>query len=364
MRVAILGTGNVGLACAADLTLVGHEIRLWGRERTELVGVLANAAVASGPGLIHLESAERHGDAHIAMVTLDIAAAVEGAEVIFVTDPAYTHDDITRAFAPHVRDGQMVAYLPANLSTPSAQRILEAAGVPGILLVEMAAPPYGTRRGLKGEAVIALRTICNLAAALPASRTNDAVAILQRIYPEIAAGSDILDVALVNPTSVIHPALVITNAGAIEHFGTNYDIHAQGTTAATLRLIYAVDAERIAVREALGYGEPHFSLQTYYDATRPGLRFFSGAGSKAVAASGLWRDPITMEHRYLREDVSYGLSLVSDLGRLVGVPTPMVDALIQIASILRGTDLRRRDRSTSALGLTGVSPESLRVRLR
>ena len=53
------------------------------------------------------------------------------------------------------------------------------------------------------------------------------------------------------------------NAGPIEHFG-RWDIHKEGTQPAIRRVTDQLDAERIAVREALGYAAPHFPLANHY----------------------------------------------------------------------------------------------------
>ena len=49
------------------------------------------------------------------------------------------------------------------------------------------------------------------------------------------------------------------NAGPIEHF-ERWDIHKEGTQPSIRRTTDALDAERIAIREALGYRAPHFPL--------------------------------------------------------------------------------------------------------
>ena len=51
----------------------------------------------------------------------------------------------------------------------------------------------------------------------------------------------------------------------LEHF-ERWDIHKEGTQPAMRRVTDALDAERIAVREALGYGAPHFPLADHYAA--------------------------------------------------------------------------------------------------
>ena len=43
------------------------------------------------------------------------------------------------------------------------------------------------------------------------------------------------------------------------------------------------------------------------------------------------------------------------LGRLVGVPTPLTTAVIELAQALLGRDLRARARTPNSLGLGGLS---------
>src|SRR5207248_7822795 len=74
---------------------------------------------------------------------------------------------------------------------------------------------------------------------------------------------DALSGALMNAGPIIHPPLIVMNAGPIEHF-ERWDIHKEGTQAAIRRVTDTLDAERIAVREALGYGGPHFPLAHHY----------------------------------------------------------------------------------------------------
>ncbi|MFC1821617.1 NAD/NADP octopine/nopaline dehydrogenase family protein, partial [Thermodesulfobacteriota bacterium] len=175
---------------------------------------------------------------------------------------------------------------------------------------------------------------------------------------------DVLDAAILNPNPVIHPALIVTNAAPIEHYGEDYNIHQQGTTPATLRLIYAVDDERIAVRKALGYDEPHFRQDTYYDPALAGQGLFGNAAQDLVLESGLWQERISLEHRYLDEDVPYGLRLITDIGRVAGVPTPATDAVIHIASILRQSKLSSPDRNLALIGIEGLDSVAVRAKLK
>ena len=77
----------------------------------------------------------------------------------------------------------------------------------------------------------------------------------------------------------------------------------------------------------------------------------------------VWREPLGFEHRYLVEDVGFGLVLWSSLGRELGLPTPLSDAFVDLASTVLGRDLRESGRSLERLGLAGLDAAGLRARL-
>ncbi len=88
--------------------------------------------------------------------------------------------------------------------------------------------------------------------------------MIGRAFPGVIEPcGDALSGALMNAGPVIHPPLIVMNAGPIEHF-ERWDIHKEGTQPAIRRVTDALDAERIAVREGLGYGSPHFPLAHHY----------------------------------------------------------------------------------------------------
>ena len=64
-----------------------------------------------------------------------------------------------------------------------------------------------------------------------------------------------------------------------------------------------------------------------------------------------------LDNRYLTEDVGFGMVFLSDLGRQIGVPTPVMDAIIEIASVVMARDFRGEARRTMAgAGLSDRAP--------
>ena len=83
--------------------------------------------------------------------------------------------------------------------------------------------------------------------------------MIGRAFPGVIEPcGDALSGALMNAGPIIHPPLIVMNAGPIEHF-ERWDIHKEGTQASIRRVTDALDAERIAVREAFRLWRAAFS---------------------------------------------------------------------------------------------------------
>ena len=71
------------------------------------------------------------------------------------------------------------------------------------------------------------------------------------------------------------------------------------------------------------------------------------------------KSPPSLDHRYVHEDVGFGLVPFAALGAVAGVPTPTIDAMIQLASLAVGIDYRRDGLTLERLGLAGKSASEL-----
>jgi opine dehydrogenase len=356
MNVAVLGAGNGGFATAADLALAGHRVRLWSRSASAL-GPLA------GDPTLTLVAEGRQGSARLERATTEIADAVAGAEVVIAPLPATSHADLAKHLAPHVNDQQIILLTPGTLGSYAMARDLARAGVARpYAIAETGTLPYLARKTGPATVSAPVRAANLPLGVFPASRSEPTVARIAELFPAVRPCADALDVALTNAGPVIHPPLVLLNAGSID--GGRFDVHASGTTPSVRRLIDAVDAERVAMREGWGYPAPHYELATYYDEARAAAGLY-GAGAKAkLVASGLWSEVLTFEHRYVTEDVVLGLSLLESAGRAAGIDTPAASGLLMIFRVLLGQALPGRGRALEHLALGDYSRREIRGFLR
>ena len=192
----------------------------------------------------------------------------------------------------------------------------------------------------------------------PAADSDRARAVIAEAYPAVEPAHDLLAGALLNAGPVIHPPLIIMNAGPLQHF-EHWDIHNEGTQTTIRNVTDALDAERVAVREAFGYGAPHYPLADHYASEGDEWMYGRGAHDK-LTDSGDWREDIDLfQHRYMLEDTRLGLSFLVSAGRYAGVATPVAAGLLAIASAMIGRDLYSEGRTFESLGLADQPRQSL-----
>ncbi len=341
MRIAVLGGGNGSHAAAADLSDQGHEVRFWRRDAAQLGPLLAM------PRLAMKDIAGRR-EVDIALITADIGAAVRGAELILIPTPAFAQEAIARSLAPHLADGQVIFLPPGTFgSVAMMQALRRAGGTADVALAETGTLPWLTRMHGPREVAITMRAVRLPTGVFPAEKSAQAFAVLRAAFPAVEPIEDALAGALMNAGPIIHPPLILMNAGPLEHF-EKWDIHNEGTQPSIRRVTNALDGERIAIRLALGYGGEHFPLRDHYESDR----WMYGDAHKRLTDSGDWREQIVLtEHRYMTEDIHYGLAFLVSVAQWAGVPTPLASGLLALASAVCGRDLRAGPRTLEAMGL-------------
>ena len=84
------------------------------------------------------------------------------------------------------------------------------------------------------------------------------------------------------------------------------------------------------------------------------------ASHEKLTDSGDWREDIDLKsHRYMLEDTRLGLSLLVSVGKWAGVPTPVAQGLLSIASPVAERDLYTEGRTLENLGLADLSREEM-----
>lgn len=347
MKIAVLGAGNGGRAAAADLTLAGHSVRLYQLPefKHEIEEILKTRE-------IKIAGVSRQGTARIDIVTTCAQEALSGAEVVLVIVPALAQEAYLKSCSPYLEDGQIVILIPGGFGSWIFYSKLRQMGK-NIILGETSTLPYGTRIMPDGTVMVFIRSVNLPTAGIPSKNTPLVVETLKKFYPEATPAKNILDVALNNTNPCVHPVPTVLNAGRIESTDDFY-LYRDGMTDSVWKVMVALDRERIEVRKAFGLEEPHFPL-------KPDTRnVFEGQfGPKAIEAGKQMRGPLYLKHRYITEDVPFGLVFYASMGAVAGVETPICNAIINIASHLNSTDYWTTGRNLKSLGMEGLTAQEI-----
>jgi opine dehydrogenase len=120
-----------------------------------------------------------------------------------------------------------------------------------------------------------------------------------------------------------------------------------------VRVIEAVDRERLALGAALGFALTPVAEAFHRAGFGPaGDLWATINGSRMLTAL---RAPGQVETRWLTEDIPYGLAAWARLGDALGVSTPTMDALVTLASATLERDFAAETRGPEALGLEAVA---------
>jgi opine dehydrogenase len=355
MRVAVLGAGNGGLASAFDFAQHGHEVSLYATPEFGSNVVAVNAAggiTASG---------DVQGFAPIRYAGHDAAEAMAGAELVVLVGPAYSTEPLATEAGRHLADGMAVLICPGSCAGAIAFK--RAAGLElddtRCVVGETSTLPYAVRVTEPGMVNVFLKLTTGVyLAGLPRAGTDRLYDLVKDVWPAVEKAESVFQTTLQNGNPVIHPAVTLLNAGLLERTGGDFLFYEDGVTEGVGRLIEAVDEERQAIAAALGVtilSDPALGVrQGYMREENYSTGYSAAPGFLGIGAQ------TQLDHRYLTEDVGYSLVFLTDLAARLGVPTPVMDALITTASVVLARDFRgEAKRTLSTLGLDGMSRERL-----
>ena len=353
-RFTVVGAGHGGKAMAAHLSLKGFEVNLYNRTPEHI-------AVIKARGGIELESYDGgpHGFGELNIVTSEIEAAIEAADVVMVVVPSSAHANIARSAAPFLRDGQIVVLHPGRTcgALEFAKVVRDTGSKADVTISEAETFIYASRSDGPAQARIFRIKDAVPLAALPSNRTDQVLKAIIPAYPQYIDGTNVLHTGLNNMGAIFHPALTLLNAGWIESTHGDFQFYIDGVTPSVARLLEVLDRERVTVASALG-----IRAQTAMDWLKMAYTTSGDDLHEAIHNQpGYYgiKAPSTLNHRYIFEDVPMSLVPIASLAQRYGVSVRGMESIIRMACIIHRTDYWRRGRTLRKLGLDRLSVTEL-----
>ncbi len=352
MKVTVLGAGHGGQAITADLTLGGHKVRL-----AAVPEHGTNIKLLNAFGGIFLEGVSANGVepgfAKPEMITTDVAAAIKGAQVVLVVVPAFAQEVYMKLLIEHGEKGQIIVFNPGKFGTLAFAKLLHDAGKrEDFLIGETSSLIYAAKtKGLGHVNIKAVKSELPFSA-LPASLTGQALWTLTDLYPQFSPAYNVLQTSVDAPGLIIHPISTLMNMSRIEQIGpyrnSHYDI-----TPSVARIMDAVDKERMSIASILCYETYSFieTMQIMYKVKAENVY----DTMYQISAHNVQMAPENLKHRYITEDIPYGLVTLASLGKMLNIPTPGIEAIVNIASMANGEDYWKSGRTMDKMGLSDKS---------
>lgn len=324
MRLAILGAGAIGPACAALVVSRGHEAMIWSPSGAGTRGL---GGILRAEGLLE-------GEFPVAVApTLDEAFA--GADVVLLTVPAYALPGLLPRIAAAIPKTLPLLISPAASLAPLAFAHLRGPGAP---VGAMATTPVTGRRLAPDRVrVAAIRAEAEMGA-VPGLAAPGLAALAEALFgnrwPIVP---DALAAAFINTNPIAHAALALANVTRIEQREAwgQYGL----MTPAVCRLMDALGAERDALAARFGHRPP--SMVEAFHRTNGVPRGPLHEMALAIERGrGFVAGPTDMATRYVTEDVPYGLAFYLAIAAGMGQPMPVTEATVTALEVLWGQGLR------------------------
>jgi len=353
-KIAVLGGGNGAHTMAADLTLKGYEVNMC--EAPEFKEGIKTTLERQAIDLIDAW-VERH-TVKLNLVTTDFEEALKGVSYIMMNVPALGAKDFFNSIMPYLKDGQTIIKWSGNFSALLFASMLKEKGIKkDITLAEAHTLPWGCRLAGPGTAQIMVWVIRLLLATLPAKNIDRIIEDVKKMYP-VVAGDNVLATSLNNLNPIVHPVGTVMNAGWIDSIGKDFYFYRDGNTLSISRGIKAVFEEVSKVAGAIGVRMIEYPEEDFWKKSAIMSSHVRASFDKEGAVAKI-SGPESVKSRYITEDLPYGLVPIRKLAHQFDVATPLIDAVIEFASVINQTDYMEEGLSLEELGIAGLGRDEL-----
>lgn len=348
MKVAIVGAGNTGCALAADYAGRGHEVTLI--KTSHVLHDDNFQYLCENRGHMILNEFGEKKESFIAHVTREIEA-VKGNAVIFLTTQTGYHRNVLEKVVPLLEKGQILVMIPGYLSTAYAIGV----GIPeGVVIAEGESSFIDGRIIKPGLFKVGFRNVRNPIGVFPAEKKEYAADILNQLGTPFVYVDSVIEAALHNPNMIVHTVGAVMSIPRIEATGGNYCMYHEVFTPSTWKILEALDREKMNILSHLGLEPLSYVEMCKYrnslDEKRDAKKVFFDYAGMPERAKG----PLTVNSRYITEDVPEGLVLMESLAEVLEIPVPICTSFIEMASAALDTDFREKGRRLSRLGEENV----------
>ena len=344
--ISVLGAGGGGHAFAVFAKSKGFKVKLWNRTKSVIDGIKKNRGITATGSL--------EGHFQIDLATTSIKDVINESQLLMIVTTADAHKEIAEKIAPYLNQNQIIVLNPgrtggalevSNVITsndgPDKPRVVEAQSM--LFVSRCEAPGNVIISGIKKKLSVS---------AFPSTLNDEALLVLKDLHHSFCEADTVLNTSFDNIGAIFHPAPLLLNVARCENPQIAYRHYIDGVSPSVAFFLEEMDKERINVAKA-------FSVNA-----TPLKKWLNLAyGSKGKNLYELIQNtkeyqnlnaPSSLNVRYIFEEVPTGLVPISNLGEAIGVSTPNINTIINLANSLMKTDYRVSGRTLESMGIDKI----------
>lgn len=326
MKFTIIGGGKTGKAVAAYLTSKGAECLIKTRN-AEKAAIFNRDGITAEGGI--------NGNFKV-KATTDMQEATDFADTILVMTVANAHRDVADQMAPCLKQNQRILIFNSNWGALEFKQVFgDSIKLKNLIVAETGAQLFVASAKEVGHVNMSIKAKVSVSAINPED-TQPLLDGIKEYFPQFEKGKSIIETTMSTTNPVIHVPITLLNGARIEN-AQPFLFYGEGASRAAVDLIVNIDKERIAVAKALGceIDDVLTGINSFWEKKHDNLFDALTKNETYLRAKG----PATLDHRYLTEDVPYGIAPIAKIGRIFGIETPYTDALLGILGCVFGNDL-------------------------
>ena len=344
MKIAVIGTGNVGVAFAADLSIKGHEVMLL---KTSSYKPDAFDRLIRNDNRVFLKEKSAYTETTIKEVSKDLSKVAD-AEAIFCTIQSNYYEELVERINQYLHKDQIIVCISSYASSFYFEKYCR--NLP--MLVEATGPYLEGRVELDDKPDEVVFRVGYRHEVIPVSCFSihdTGMEKLHKISKGFVGKYCVLEAALLNPNMVMHTVGSIMSIPRIEYSKGNFcmyrEAYARGNDS-TINLLMKLDEEKMKVLKNLGFFKTSVFEAGGFNISNPieSLHRYAESSDRAIS-------PTSVYSRYITEDVSEGLVLMESIANHIGLELPVTSSLITLASVALGIDFRKTGRTIQKLGI-------------
>ena len=339
----VIGSGNTAYALACYLINQRHNVGMLMRDKTKIKS-LADLTI-NATGLLNNSFKLSSLDSCPQKALIDI-------DTIFIATNTTAYGDVARQIAPYLNKNQNIILFSSKFGG-----VLEFT----IFLNEFKAN-YNTiietdalfPCRLTSDTNVNIKGIKNwtLYSAQNPNLTKAYKNIILNYFPSLDSAQNVVQRGLTDFGAFAHPLIMLLNINKIDQ-KESFAFYQCGLTPNTICLLEAENAEFMAVAKAYSTSIIPMAelLDRYYGCDSSSL--YNALNSVSQYNNIL--SPVSLYHRFIEEDVASSLVPIYQLAQKAKLKTPVIESIINLASVLYNIDFKSTGRNLAKLGLDNLS---------